>query len=411
MIKMTLPLRLHWLLLGLLSALFSLNATAQTEQAFQAWVADFKPKARQQGISQATLDLAFAEVKLNQRVLELDRRQPEFTRTFWQYFEATVTDWRIKRGIELYEEHRELLDQVTQEYGVPGRYLIAFWGMETNYGGFTGNISIIEALATLAFDPRRSEFFTNQLIYALRILDEGHVPIEQMKGSWAGAMGQTQFMPYNYMHYTIDADGSGRKDLWNSMPDVFHSSGNFLNRLGWKKEENWGREVQLPAGFDYAIADGTTRRSLTEWREMGITLADGRQVPDIDIEAALLMPGDYRGPAFLVYHNFFVIKRWNNSNSYALAVGHLADRLIGREPLVAKRPADDEALSKTHISEMQRRLNQLGYSAGGVDGVPGTRTRSSIRQFQLDHNIPADGFPSMNILNKIREAARHEAQG
>lgn len=381
------------------------QVNAQSEAEFQAWVTNFKQQAKSQGISQATLDSAFADVRLNQRVLELDQRQPEFTRTFWQYFEATVTDWRIKKGIELYEENRPLLDDVTQKYGVPGRFLVAFWGMETNYGGFTGNIPIIEALATLAYNPRRSEFFTNQLIYALRILDEGHIPLEQMKGSWAGAMGQTQFMPYNYLRYSVDGDNSGHKDLWNSLPDVFHSSGNFLNKLGWNKEENWGREVQLPAQFNYAIADGSTRRPLSEWREMGITLADGRQIPNIDMQAALLMPSDYRGPVFLVYDNFFVIKRWNNSNSYALAVGHLADRLIGREALVATKPSDDEALSKQHVSELQRHLRRLGYDLGGIDGVAGSLTRQAIREFQIDRSLPADGFPSMHLLKRLREAA------
>ena len=377
-----------------------------TEAQFQAWLIDFKQRALNHGISQATLDSAFAEVHLNQRVLELDRRQPEFTRTFWQYFELTVTPWRIEKGIELYDTHRELLDQVTQEYGVPGRFLIAFWGMETNNRGYNGKIPIIEALATLAFDARRSEFFTTQLLYALRILDEKHIPLEQMKGSWAGAMGQTQFMPSNYVYYTVDGDGTGKKDMWNSLADVFHSSGNFLNKLGWNREENWGREVVLPAGFDYALADGSTRRPLKQWREMGILLADGRQIPDIEMEAALLMPSDYRGPVFLVYHNFFVIKRWNNSNNYALAVGHLADRLVGRAPLEAKRPADDEALNKKDISEIQERLNLLGYNAGGVDGVAGSRTRDALRRFQSERGLPADGFPSHHMLNALRKAAK-----
>lgn len=387
-------------------ALLSLQTQAQTEQEFQTWLQGFKQQALQQGISQTTIDRAFEGVTLNQRVLELDRRQPEFTRTFWQYFELTVTDWRINKGKELYDKHRALLDEVTREYGIPGRFLIAFWGMETNYGGYTGNMPIIESLATLAFDPRRSAFFSEQLIYALRILDEGHVSLDQMKGSWAGAMGQPQFMPSNYIQYTVDGDNSGRKDLWNSLPDVFHSSGNFLKTLGWNPEENWGREVKLPQNFEYSLADGTTRRPLSEWRNMGITLADGRQIPDIEMPAALLMPSDYRGPVFLVYHNFFVIKRWNNSNNYALAVGHLADRIIGRDKLVATKPADDAALNRKDIAEMQERLNHLGYNAGGVDGLAGNRTRSALRHYQADHNIPADGFPSQKMLDTLRRHGR-----
>jgi membrane-bound lytic murein transglycosylase B len=403
MINVTPFRRLKLLAVGLILGWSSLS-NAQTEEEFQRWVSEFKPRAMQEGISSQTYDMAFNNVRLNHRVLELDRRQPEFTRTFWQYFESTVTEWRIQRGIELYEQHRALLDEVTLKYGVPGRFLIAFWGMETNFGGYTGNIPIIEALATLAFDPRRSDFFSKQLIYALRILEEGHIPLEQMKGSWAGAMGQTQFMPYNYVHYTVDADGTGKKDMWNSLEDVFHSSGNFLENLGWKREENWGREVTLPERFDFALADGTTQRPLSEWRKMGIELADGRQIPDIDMLAALLMPSDYRGPVFLVYHNFFVIKRWNNSNNYALAVGHLADRIIGREPLTVTKPDDDEALTRKQIMELQEHLNFHGFDVGKVDGMVGNRTRQAIRQFQIKHQIPADGFPSLRLLNRLKES-------
>lgn len=390
---------------SLIFSALSLNAHAESEADFQTWLTSFKQQAFTAGIKQTTLDQAFAGVTLNKRVLELDRRQPEFTQTFWEYFEARVTDWRIDTGVELYEKHRPLLDEVTDKYGVPGRYLIAFWGMETNYGSYTGKMPIIESLATLAYDPRRSEFFSKQLMYALRIIDQGHVQAKDMKGSWAGAMGQTQFMPYNYIHYAVDGNNSGKKDLWNELPDVFHSSGNFLNNLTWKKEENWGREVKLPTTFNYALADGKTMRPLTEWSKMGIKIADGRDIPAVDIQAALLLPSDYRGPAFLVYHNFFVIKRWNNSNSYALAVGHLADRIIGRAPLVATKPADDKALTKQEISEIQRHLTRLGYPVGGLDGVAGSKTRQALRKFQIDRNLPADGFPSLHLLNKIKEAS------
>ncbi|UQB41521.1 lytic murein transglycosylase [Thiomicrospira microaerophila] len=379
--------------------------TEADHQAFQAWVEDFKPKARAEGISQATLDKAFSGVKLNQRVLELDRHQPEFTRTFWQYLESAVSDWRIQRGKEMYAAHRELLDEVTKQYGIPGRFLVAFWGLETNYGNFTGSFPVIESLATLSYDPRRSAFFTKQLIYALRILDQGHIPFEQMKGSWAGAMGQTQFMPENYLRYTIDADGTGRKDMWNSLEDVFHSSGNFLKNLGWQAEQTWGREVTLPKNFDFALADGRTQRSLAEWQQLGIRQTDGSNLPTADFNAALLIPSDYRGPAFLVYHNFNVIKRWNMSNNYAVAVGHLADRIIDAPPLSAKKPADDAALSRAQIIEMQQRLNQLGYDVGGADGIPGARTRNGIRAFQIANNIPADGAPTMNILNRLQQTA------
>ena len=398
-------MRVHTRLAGwifLLSLPFAVHADSEAQ--FQSWLADFKRHAHQQGISKPTLDQAFKEVRLNQKVLELDRRQPEFTRTFWQYFNATVTDWRVTQGKLLYKRHRALLDQVTREYGVPGRYLVAFWGMETNFGGYTGNIPIIESLATLAYDPRRSDFFSKELLGALKILDQGHVSLPKMKGSWAGAMGQCQFMPSNYNRYAVDGDSDGKKDLWGSLEDVFHSSANFLAILGWQKQENWGREVALPAGFDYGLADGRTQRLLSEWAQMGLTLADGRPLPKEEMNAKLLLPGDYRGPAFLVFANFDVIKRWNNSNNYALAVGHLADRIVGRAELSKSRPHDDEALSKTQMKAIQEHLNRLGYDAGPADGLAGSRTRNALRAFQLDRQLPADGYPSVQVLNQLQEA-------
>lgn len=401
---MKLQIRLFSWLSALFLTCLTASVQAQTEAEFQSWVNSFKQQAVQQGISSATLDRAFQNVTLNEKVLELDRRQPEFTRTFWQYFNKAVTDWRILNGKRLYRKHRKLLNEVTRQYGVPGRYLVAFWGMETNFGGYTGNIPIIESLATLAFDPRRSDFFTQQLLNALEILDQGHVGVDQMKGSWAGAMGQCQFMPSNYIRYAVDGDGDGKKDLWESLPDVFHSAGHFLETLGWQREENWGREVALPQGFDYALADGKTERSLQQWADMGLKLADGRPLPIEDMQARLLLPSDYRGPAFLVFKNFQVIKGWNRSNSYALAVGHLADRIVGRSELSKEAPEDDEALSKAQMKTIQQRLNHLGYDAGTPDGIAGSQTRRALRAFQVEQQLPADGFPSYKMFNLLTEA-------
>lgn len=375
--------------------------THDKERAFKAWLEQFKPKAVSSGISPQTVDYAFSHIRLNAKVLELDRRQPEFTQTFWGYFNRAVTPWRIEQGQKFYQQHRPLLDAVTKKYGVPGRFLVAFWGLETNYGNYTGNINIIESLATLSFDERRSAFFQKQLIAALKILDKQVVPFEEMKGSWAGAMGQCQFMPTNYLRYAVDGDGDGKVDLWHSLPDVFHSMGNFLKALGWHKEETWGREVHLPKGFDLALADGKTKRPLNEWRKMGIHLADGRPLPNVDIKAALLLPSDYRGPFFLVYPNFYVIKRWNNSNNYALAVGHLADRIVGLPPLSVTQPADDQPLSKMQTQQIQQHLKNKGYTIGKVDGIAGSQTRQAIRQFQKQNRLPADGQPTAHLLKQL----------
>lgn len=378
----------------------------QTEEKFQAWVEEFKKEALKQGISQRTLDKAFKDVHLNLRVLGLDRRQPEFSQTFWQYFNRAITKWRVEKGQELYKKHQEQLNEITKKYGVPGRFIIAFWGLETNYGGYTGNTKIIESLATLAYDPRRSKFFTSELLAALKIIDLGHVPIEQMRGSWAGAMGLPQFMPSNYLKYAVDGDNNGKIDLWNSLPDVFHSMGSFLKTIGWQEEENWGREVSLPDGFNLALADGRTEKPLTEWENLGIKLADGRSLPSANLQARLLLPSDYRGPAFLVFENFQVIKRWNRSNNYALAVGHLADRIINRPALSKKAPKNDAALSKIELKEIQERLNLLGFNAGTADGISGPITRKAIRAYQVKHKLPADAFPSKSLLKSLRNAKR-----
>ena len=390
----------------LASPTFAYTPPEQSEADFQKWVTGFKQQAIQNGISAMTVQKAFQNVHLNRAVLELDRRQPEFSKTFWQYFNRAVTEWRIETGKMLYEKHRKQLDEVTAKYGIPGRFLIAFWGMETNFGGYTGNTAIIESLATLSYDPRRSEFFSKELLAALKIIDLGHASIDQMKGSWAGAMGQCQFMPSNYLRYAVDGDDSGKKDLWKSLPDVFNSMGNFLAELGWQKQENWGREVSLPSGFDLSLADNKTEKPLTDWKALGIKLADGRDLPIEDLKARLVLPSDYRGPAFLVFDNYQVIKRWNRSDNYALAVGHLADRIVGRPPLTKTAPTDDQALTREEMKEVQERLNLMGYDLGAPDGIAGPKTRMAIRSFQKNQGLPADAYPSKSLLNQLQRTAK-----
>ena len=381
------------------------NTEVKTSQAdFENWLANFKRDALQQGISAKTLNTAFSGVKLNSSVLKSDKSQPEFTQTFFAYFNRAVSKYRIENGQKYYKEHKQLLDKVTQKYGVPGRFVVAFWGMETNYGSYTGNIPIIESLATLAYDPRRSGFFTTQLMSALTILDKGHVKLEQMKGSWAGAMGQVQFMPSNYLKYAVDGDGDGKINLWDSLPDAFFSAGNFLNHLGWQAEKNWGREVKLPIGFNFAMADNETKRPLSEWRNLGIKLAGGRYIPYVDIQAKLLLMTDYKGPAFLVYDNFKVIKRWNNANKYAIAVGHLADRIVKRPALTKQAPKNDKSLSRSQIKQLQKQLNALDFQTGKPDGIAGSKTRSALRAFQVANELPADGFPNLRMLKLVEKA-------
>ena len=349
------------------------------------------------GVSSKTASEVMSEVRHLARVIELDRRQPEFTTTFADYLNRRVNDARVSKGRELLKEHQELLARVTRETGVPAPYLVAFWGLETNFGSYFGKMPVPSSLTTLACDPRRSTFFTEQLIAALRIIDEGAIPADQMEGSWAGAMGHVQFMPTVFLKHAVDADGDGRRDLWNSLPDAMMSAGRFLESMNWDGDYRWGREVLLPENFDYSLADGR-RLPLEQWREMGITDAFGKPLAREPINAALVVPAGHRGPAFLAYHNFRVIMGWNRSEFYAIAVGHLADRIAGAGKLQNPPPEDAPALSRANIINLQKALQQRGYEPGNPDGIMGPATRSAIRQFQAANNLVADGYPGESVL-------------
>ena len=379
---------------------------AKTPEAdFKLWLISFKDKARQQGISERTLSLALDSLELSKKVIKSDRKQPEFSRTFFEYLNRAVSKTRIENGRQNYQKHQKILQQVERKYGVPAHYITAFWGMETNYGGFTGNLPIIQSLATLAYDPRRSEFFSQELMAALKILDRGDVSLDEMKGSWAGAMGQVQFMPSNYLKYAVDGDGDGKINLWASLPDAFHSAGNFLQHLGWNAQTPWGHEVALTENFDFALADNKTERSVAEWKKLGVKLLPHLKLAD-HLKAKLVLPSDYRGPAFLAFNNYQVIKRWNNSTNYAIGVGYLAQRIIKEPELTKKQPKDDKGLSKEQVKQIQSLLNQLGFNAGKPDGIAGSNTRSALRAFQSARKLPADGFPSRRMLEHLRKAAQ-----
>ena len=367
--------------------------TPEFEQCKQA----LGEKAVVAGVRESTVQSVMAGVVHLDRVIELDRRQPEFTTTFADYLNRRVNDTRVGKGRELLAEHRELLDRVTAETGVPAPYLAAFWGLETNYGSYFGKMQVPSALATLACDARRSSFFTEQWIAALRIIDEGAIPADQMEGSWAGAMGHVQFMPTVFLKHAVDADGDGRRDLWNSLPDAMMSAGRFLESMGWDGDYRWGREVLLPDNFDFSLADGR-RLPLADWRKMGITDAFGNRLANEPIEAALIVPSGHQGPAFLVYSNFRVIMGWNRSEFYAIAVGHLADRIAGAGKLQNPPPEDQPALSRNQVLELQQALNDKGYPSGEPDGILGSNTRKAIRAYQKAEGLVADGFPSEQVL-------------
>ncbi|MBB4284734.1 lytic murein transglycosylase [Roseospira goensis] len=377
---------------------------AQT-QDFQSWLDGVRSEAVRRGIAAATVNRAFQGVAPNDRVIDLDRRQPEFTQTFWGYFDRAVSETRVEEGRAMLARHGPLLRRVAAETGVPAHVLVAFWGLETNYGGNLGGFNVIEALATLAWDGRRGAFFREQLLTALEIIDQGHIDPARMLGSWAGAMGQMQFMPTTFRDHAVDYDGDGRKDIWGTLADAFGSAGRFLSNLGWRQGELWGRQVRLPAGFDHAQSDLGLRQPLAAWAALGVRRADGGPLPVVEgMSAALLLPAGHEGPAFLVYDNFRIIMRWNNSSVYALAVGRLADRIGGDGPLVGTFDRTPEPLRHTEVRALQGLLNRLGYDAGPVDGLVGPGTRGAIRRFQAAQGLPADGHADPDLLRRVQGA-------
>jgi membrane-bound lytic murein transglycosylase B len=379
---------------------------ALSEQPFLQWLEALREEARAKGISDATLDAALRNIAPDMRVIELDRRQPEFIQTFWTYLRQRVNEERIKRGQALLSKHHDLLDKIHAEYGVPPRYLIAFWGLETNFGDYLGSFRVIDTLATLAYDQRRSHFFRVQLLYALRIIEEGHISPDAMTGSWAGAMGHMQFIPSTFIGHAVDYTGDGRKDVWGSLPDAFSSAASYLFNLGWRPGETWGREVRLPGDFDLTLATMDSKKTLAEWSALGVRRTDGFPLPEVDMEGSIALPQGHKGPAFMVYDNFRVIMRWNRSINYAISVGHLADRIAGLPQISNGQEAEHEPLSRGETEELQQLLNRLGFDAGSVDGLPGPRTHAAIRAFQKEHSLPPDGYPAPDLLKRMRAMAK-----
>jgi membrane-bound lytic murein transglycosylase B len=390
----------------LLAVLAAFPACAQNI-SFDNWLTAFRQDAAAQGISEATLDAALTGIAPIEQVIELDRRQPEFLQTFSEYLGRRVTEARVAQGQALLQEHAALLDAVEQKYGIPKAVLVAFWGLETNYGATLGSFNIPASLATLAFDGRRSGFFRNQLLDALHIIDDGHVQAADMNGSWAGAMGHMQFIPSTFRAYAVDGDGDGRIDVWQSLPDAMYSAANYLRRAGWRANEPVALEVRLPDGFDWRKARINTRLPVAEWAKLGVRKADGAALPATAGSAAIVLPQGWQGPAFMVFDNFDVVMRWNRSVNYALSVAQLAQQVAGGGALVAQ-VGETGALGTTQLKALQQALNELGFDAGTADGLPGPRTQSAIRLYQIVFHLPADGYPAPSLLAHVEQTLAAE---
>lgn len=317
------------LLSALLTAGHAAVAGAQ-EEDFAAWLTAFRQEALAEGISSETLDAVLPGLTFRSRVVELDRRQPEGTLTYAGYLSRVLPPARVNRGKRLLRKHRALLTEIGAAYGVQPRFIVALWGIESDFGRVTGGFPVLDSLATLAFDGRRGEFFRGQLLEALRIVDDGHIQPAKMLGSWAGAMGQSQFMPSSFQQYAVDHDGDGRRDIWGTLPDVFASAANYLVQAGWKHDHTWGRQVRLPEGFDFALKGLEVKKPLDEWQALGVRRSNGDDLPTRQLPASLILPGGPEGPAFLTYSNYRVLLKWNRSHYFATTVGQFADMLAAQ---------------------------------------------------------------------------------
>ncbi len=404
---------LAWTALAFLAlSVFDLAALAQTdvpasisipsdEARFAAFLHDFRDEALKAGVRPETYDRAVAGLSLNLKVEDLNLNQPEFVRPVWEYLASAVSDTRVKKGKELIAANAQLFARLEQDYGVPKEVLTAIWGMESAYGQSQGNFNLFEALATLAYDGPRAAYGRRQLIAALKVAEIEGLDPTAMTGSWAGAFGETQFVPTTFLERAVDGDGDGKRDVWNSPADALASTANYLRQAGWHAGEPWGEEVKLPADFPFAQADVDIRKNESDWGMMGVrTIADEPFNGDA-VRGWIFLPAGYRGPAFFIRENFDAILKYNLATSYALAVSLLADRYKDSGRIAAAWPVEESPLDQSSRMAIQTGLNALGYMLGEPDGVLGRRSRQAIRDYQKDRGLPADGFATAALLTRI----------
>jgi len=385
------------------------NHPLMTAQAIRAAAANFRnclaglwPLAERRGVSRALFEANVAGLTPDLRIMDLLDAQPEFTKSFWDYLDILVNEDRIQNGRAILAQHRATFDAVEKAYGVDRHFIAVIWGVESNYGTQIGERSVIRSTATLACIGRRQDYFREEFLSALEILARGDVKADHLKGSWAGAFGPTQFMPTSFKRYAVDFDGDGRRDVVDSVPDVIASTANNLKKDGWVTGQTWGYEVVVPKGFNFMLADRSRVMSVQEWERVGIRRAGGKAFPRADDRAYLLVPAGAQGPGFLMLQNFRVIMKYNPAEAYALAIGHLADRLRGGEPLVQAWPRQERVLTRAERYELQQHLSARGYDVGEPDGRLGGKTRNALRQFQWSVGHVPDGFASAAILERLR---------
>ena len=373
---------------------------------FQACLQNIKAEALRQGVPADVADRAFQGLTPDQKVIDLDSRQPEFSLTYAKYVGSSVSPERIAKGQQKMAQNRALLDAIQGEYGVPPQYIMAFWGLETNYGGYMGDFQVVRSVATLGCMTKRTAFFSNETVQALRILVLDRMTREQLRGSWAGAMGNMQFMPSTFMKWGVDRDGNGKIDLWTSLPDSFASAANYLRGVGFKPGLPSSEEVFLPQGFPLDQADTTIEKPVRAWAAMGVKRAGNAPLPNVDDPSSIILPAGWRGPAFILYPNFKAVMNWNRSTLYALAVGILAQQIVGGPPVMQAAPADDEPLSRDTVVDMQNAAGQARPLHRRDRRAPGPKTRSAVRLFQKQAGLPADGHPTPDVVRRLQQTAR-----
>ena len=376
-------------------------ASAGDEAGLQRFVQSFRSRALASGVSAATYDNAMRFARYNPDVIRLDRKQAEFSRPVWLYLDSAVSDSRISTGREKAAQLSRTMSAIEARYGVPREIVLAVWGMESNFGANRGKMQIIPSLATLAYDGRRGEMFQNQLIAALRILQAGDTDPQHMLGSWAGAMGHTQFMPTSYLEYAVDFTGDGRRDIWSDDPtDALASTAAYLARNGWRQGEAWGAEVQLPSGFNMSQVGKGTRKPTGTWAQQGVTRIGGGALPAGN--GSIIMPAGANGPAILILDNFRALLRYNNSDNYALGVSFLGERIAGRAGIQGSWPRNDRPLSTSERQEIQQRLRAKGFYQGEIDGLFGSATMESVAAYQRSIGVTPDGYPTSILLGQLR---------